>query len=412
MPPGSYALVLRDGDATAEATIGLSDGAERVVTGLAFHSREIELASAKGSTTVEGVVDQWKRQANQALTTLLGDPAPTRAPELASVDAARANEWPGDAAPLLACADRGQGCLRDALRSVDHPDGPIAGHTAEGAPAFVGVSTNGLPTGFWTFFHPSGDKRCEGAFVDGVKTGWWTCSYESGATESRVEYRTDFEGGTRSEYHANGQKKRRVEMVRGIPSGRAVEWYENGRKKSDGRYAGGHPIGTWTYFFESGAKQEQGRFDDHGKKGRWLSWYVNGQKASDGHYVKDARDGKWLLWWPDGRKKATARTSAGSRSGTGASGTRTASGRRKAGTTRACERVSGASGIRRATASTTIDGVERNERRPGAHRDAGWYTRAGRCPTQTTAQGSSTASTLAGRSRSKCTSRRWVGTSA
>jgi antitoxin component YwqK of YwqJK toxin-antitoxin module len=310
VPPGSYAVVLRDGKASAEATVGLAAGAERVVTGLQFDHVEVELASAKGAT-IGGVVDDLAQQAGAAVTGLLANIGATRELEAAPSEVERTSEWLGDVARVSACADRGEGCLSAALRSTPHADGPLEGHNADGTLAFSGKSAGGLATGFWTFYHPSGAVHCEGAVISGVKSGKWRCEHESGELESTREYRADFEVGTTREYYANGRLKRRAEMAQGVASGRTVEWYENGRKKSEGRLAGGHPIGEWTHFFDTGAKQEQGRYDQYGKKGRWVSWFANGEKASDGHFVRDARDGDWHLWWPGGGKKSAGRYDRG-----------------------------------------------------------------------------------------------------
>lgn len=307
VPPGSYAVVLRDGKASAEATVGLTAGAERVVSGLQFSAVPMELASAKGPAISGQLLDKAGEVMNDFLATI----GATHEPESAPAVIAHANEWPGDAAPVSACADRGEGCLRDALKSTPHPDGPLEGHNADGTLAFSGKSQGGLATGYWTFFHPSGAVHCEGAVLSGVKKGHWTCRYESGLVESEVDYRADFETGTRFEYYPNGKKRKRVELDKGIASGRAVEWYENGRKKSEGRLSGGHPIGEWTSFFDTGVKQEEGRYDQYGKKGRWISWYANGRKASDGHFDRDARDGDWELWWQSGGRKASGRYRAG-----------------------------------------------------------------------------------------------------
>jgi antitoxin component YwqK of YwqJK toxin-antitoxin module len=310
VPPGSYALVLREGSRSAEATIGLSEGAERVVAGLAFAPVEVELASAKG-TDVVSVFADVRRQVQGAVTTVLDEIGGRRAPAPPESAPTHAHEWTGDVAAVIACADRGQGCLAAAFGTSGSGDGPIVGRAADGSIVFSGVATHGLPSGYWTFFHPSGAKHCEGVVSSGVKQQEWTCRYESGALESRTEYRADFEVGTVREYFANGQMKRRVEMTRGIASGRSVEWYENGRKRSEGRLAGGHPVGAWTTYFDTGGKQEQGHYDERGKTGRWLAWYANGQKASDGRFVMNARDGEWALWWPDGRRRATGRYERG-----------------------------------------------------------------------------------------------------
>jgi antitoxin component YwqK of YwqJK toxin-antitoxin module len=307
VPPGSYAIVLRDGKASAEATIGLTAGSERVVSGLHFDAVPMELASAKGPAISGQLLDKAGDVVNDFLATI----GATHEPEPAPPVAGHANEWPGDAGVVSACADRGEGCLREALKSTPHPDGPLEGHNADGTLAFSGKSQGGLATGYWTFFHPSGAIHCEGAVLSGVKKGHWTCRYESGAVESEVDYRADFETGKRVEYWANGKKRKQIELDRGIASGRAVEWYENGRKKSEGRLSGGHPTGDWTAYFDTGAKQEQGKYDQYGKKGRWMSWYANGQKASDGHYARDARDGDWELWWQSGGRKATGRYESG-----------------------------------------------------------------------------------------------------
>jgi antitoxin component YwqK of YwqJK toxin-antitoxin module len=311
VPPGSYAVLLRDGKASAEATVGLTAGAERVVSGLQFDPVEIELASAKGGVTIGGTLGEVIHQGKEGLAGLLATIGATHGPELRPETAQHMNEWPGNTAAVAACADRGEGCLRDALKSTPHPDGPLEGHHADGTIAFSGKSQGGLATGYWTFFHPSGEVHCEGAVVAGAKKGPWTCRYESGFVESQVDYRADFETGTRLEYYANGKKRKRIDFDKGIASGRAVEWYENGRKKSEGRLSGGHPIGDWTSFYDTGVKQEEGRYDQYGKKGRWISWYANGRKASDGHYERDARDGEWQLWWPSGERKSTGRYESG-----------------------------------------------------------------------------------------------------
>jgi len=311
VPPGSYAIVLRDGNASAEATIGLTAGAERVVTGLQFDQVEVELASAKGGPALQAAWEDIEHQAREALTGIFSGGGTRSEPDPTPADLGPASEWPGDAAVVSACADRGEDCLQKALAGAPRADGPLEGHNADGTLAFSGKSSGGLATGYWTFFHPSGASRCSGAMISGVKTGRWQCWYESGEIESRTDYRAGFAVGTRLEYYANGNKRKRVDLDSGIASGRAVEWYENGRKKSEGRLAGGHPIGEWTSFFDTGAKQEHGRYDQFGKTGRWISWYANGRKASDGRYARDARNGDWQLWWLSGGKKATGRYEAG-----------------------------------------------------------------------------------------------------
>jgi antitoxin component YwqK of YwqJK toxin-antitoxin module len=313
VPPGSYAVVLRDGKASAEATVGLTAGAERVVSGLQFDAVPIELASAKGggAVTIGGPLGDALHQSRELLMGAFANIGATHEPEVVREVSEHVNEWPGDAAVVSACADRGEGCLREALKSTPHADGPLAGHNADGTLAFSGKSQGGLATGYWTFFHPSGAVHCEGAVVSGAKKGHWTCRYESGVVESEVDYRADFETGTRFEYYSNGKKRKRVDFDKGIASGRAVEWYENGRKKSEGRLSGGHPMGDWTSYYDTGVRQEEGRYDQYGKKGRWMSWYANGRKASDGHYARDARDGDWAFWWPSGERKATGRYEAG-----------------------------------------------------------------------------------------------------
>jgi hypothetical protein len=136
VPPGSYAVVLRDGKASAEATIGLTAGAERVVSGLQFDDVPMELASAKGVTvsgkgvTIGGAVGDFFHEGHDVLTDLFASGA-TREPGVPSVTE-HMNEWPGDAAAVSACADRGEGCLRDALKNTPHADGPLVGHNADG----------------------------------------------------------------------------------------------------------------------------------------------------------------------------------------------------------------------------------------------------------------------------------------
>jgi antitoxin component YwqK of YwqJK toxin-antitoxin module len=316
VPPGSYAVVLRDGRASAEATVGLTAGSERVVSGLQFDDVAIELASAKGgAVTIGGTLGDVIHQGREVLTGVFATIGATYEPALVPEVTGHTNEWPGDASVVSACADRGGDCLQKALGGAPHAEGPLQGHRADGTLAFSGQSSGGLATGFWTFFHSSGARHCEGAMVSGVKKGRWQCWYESGALESRVDYSAGFEVGTRTEFYASGQKRKRVDLSHGIPSGRAVEWYENGRKKSEGRLAGGHPIGEWTTYFDTGTKQEQGGYDQYGKKGRWTTWHANGEKASEGRYVRDARDGDWQQWWPGGGKKSTGRYDRGLETG-------------------------------------------------------------------------------------------------
>ncbi|MEM7201269.1 MAG: redoxin family protein [Planctomycetota bacterium] len=117
-----------------------------------------------------------------------------------------------------------------------------------GAPRQRGALRDGLQTGGWTFYYPSGQLKASGPFLDDVRIGHW------------------------------------------------VQYYENGNKQWEGDYdENGGRTGWWTLYHEDGEVRGRGRFANDLEEGVWTFLGPGGVLTAEGCYVAAMREGPWRV---------------------------------------------------------------------------------------------------------------------
>jgi uncharacterized protein len=72
---------------------------------------------------------------------------------------------------------------RNGLYYLVNKDKPFSGDVISyigGKVEFEGKIENGLKTGVWTYYYPTGQKKTQGSYTDGLKDGNWTSWKENG----------------------------------------------------------------------------------------------------------------------------------------------------------------------------------------------------------------------------------------
>ncbi|MFT4977695.1 MAG: antitoxin component YwqK of YwqJK toxin-antitoxin module [Myxococcota bacterium] len=318
LPPGSYLLRMTNSVGTAEATVGLSEGANFIVPG-DFEPVVRELASRKGdepTTTTErmDLDDQFEMrlealiEGGVSLGGQVGDRIVRLASGLSSLEAR--HDVPSVLAIDPSSLQQLAGSCRVAGPDCLNGDTPTSSGWAmlrydSGQLAASGELREGIPVGRWEFFEQGGARYTAGEYTDGVSVGTWTWWHASGQVRLEGRMRSGQRSGKWTEFYETGVKKSATTYTNGSPSGRQVEWYPEGQKKSSGELLGEHRYKKWTFWHPDGSRQTVGSYDATGRRtGRWRTWADNGELSSKGNYWQDLKHGEWTFWWETGKRSA------------------------------------------------------------------------------------------------------------
>ena len=121
-----------------------------------------------------------------------------------------------------------------------------------------------------TFWHESGGKMGEGAYLDESKHGPWTFWHANGSLRWQGTFERGTPTGAQQAWYANGQAHYEGTWVDGLREGAFMAWHENGRLAWQGSFRGGR---------EDGQVQ---RWNEDGELDRAISGvYVAGRKIGE-----------------------------------------------------------------------------------------------------------------------------------
>jgi antitoxin component YwqK of YwqJK toxin-antitoxin module len=186
---------------------------------------------------------------------------------------------------------------------------------------------NGVRSGKWTWWYPSGEKRREATYSNGALNGDVIELERDGKQISQRTYVEDKYLDKVVGWHTPGQKhfegfylraqttpepiydwwKNTVTEGAKPPTGQDqkhgtwVSWYRNGTKQAEGQYDHGVMVGKFTWWYENGQKQAEGEYAAGQQTGVWTAWHTNGLKESQGEYHNGAAIGKWSRWDTEGK---------------------------------------------------------------------------------------------------------------
>jgi len=325
LPPGRYLLRLSTLDGTAEATIGLDEGANFILPE-DFRPVPEELASLKGredvdvieemdlseqiEATVETLLITGGAIVNERLTRVtegITAPPPPLSP---------AQRNPADLAQLDgSCRVAGPECLTGDLGSET---GWASLRYDSGQLAAQGELREGVAHGRWEFYEQGGVRYAAGSYIDGMMVDRWAWWHISGQLRMEGTMQNGHRSGRWTEFYdtPERQKKRITTYVNGSPSGAQREWYPGGQKKSMGQMLGENRYKKWTFWYPDGTRKATGSYDASGQRtGKWRTWSDNGELASKGNYWQDSRHGEWTFWWETSRKQERGSYNRGLKTG-------------------------------------------------------------------------------------------------
>ena len=187
---------------------------------------------------------------------------------------------------------------------------------------FNRFDAEGLKTGPWKVFHPSGREIETGFYEAGLKHGVFQFFDARGKLQRVVTYRHGVEVTLKED------DKPQVEVVsirREDGSVSETVTYLNGvkdgvtrRYDTDGQVVGGALFendvlaaegvtteegkreGPWKEFWPDGSLKSEGSYASGLKEGRWVFYRISGEKEQEGVYLNDDVHGTWTWWYSGG----------------------------------------------------------------------------------------------------------------
>ncbi len=139
-------------------------------------------------------------------------------------------------------------------------------------------TTDKIPVGEWTWWHPNGKVWRTGSYQKGKPIGAWDIWFENGSQQAEFHY-------TASQI---------APAYTSVPDGTWLHWYPNGKMRFSVHFNQGVADGPATVWYDSGAKKYQGDFLNGQRTGTWIAWKRDGKIAGSGLYGVDGRPtGTW-----------------------------------------------------------------------------------------------------------------------
>ncbi len=182
---------------------------------------------------------------------------------------------------------------------------------------------NGLKTGVWKDFYPSGElhvvrsyreNKLDGLFREYTVQGQLirTIRYADGEivvdkdlAELPVTYKKEF--------YASGKVKKSGGYIKNIPVGLHQEFDEQGKviaaiiyddygvKESEGLLdSEGRKTGEWKEFWDDGAVRAAGSYKEGKKTGKWVYYFLQGTIEQEGYYLDGKFSGNWKWYYDTG----------------------------------------------------------------------------------------------------------------
>lgn len=176
------------------------------------------------------------------------------------------------------------------------------------------ADADGIKSGMWEEFYPSGKLRAKGTYDAGLKLGEWTFYYESGKVEQKGSFaKGEFYDGQWTWYYENEQLWRDEYYVYGLENGPFEEYSDSGTVVSKGEYVEGLETGEWLYHLND--HKEVGEYVNGQREGQWKHYYYDGTLRFKGKYESGLPEGKHVFYYPKGSKWLEGKYEYGERIG-------------------------------------------------------------------------------------------------
>ena len=187
---------------------------------------------------------------------------------------------------------------------------------------FNRFDAQGLKTGPWKVFHPSGRVMETGFYEADLKHGVFQFFDARGKLQRVVTYRHGVEVMPEendkphievvSILRENGSIQETVTYVDGVKEGVTRRFDQEGELIGGAVFENdilvaegvttetGKREGPWKEFWSDGSLRLEGSYTDGKKEGRWLFYHPSGEKEQQGVYLNDMIHGQWTWWYVGG----------------------------------------------------------------------------------------------------------------
>ncbi len=175
------------------------------------------------------------------------------------------------------------------------------------------ILSSGIYDSNWVYFYPDLQKSAEGKYKNGLKTGTWTYYSPTGKVIQKGVFRKGVIDGEWKWYYNNGQLRLQETYLSGKREGLSVEYDSLGNKLMEGNYINDLQDGNW--FYHKNEFVEKGVFSMGQKIGEWKYYCMDDNLCFRGTFKEGIPVGKHYYYHSNGKLKTFGKYKNGRQSG-------------------------------------------------------------------------------------------------
>ena len=151
--------------------------------------------------------------------------------------------------------------------------------------ATYSVNSDNQKHGHYTTYFENGQKRSEGEYVNGKQIGVWNCWYENGAQVNIGNYGEDgLETGEWKFFYPSGKLQQINHFAHGKANGEFIDYYESGKIKRKGNTTNEILNGADKEFYEDGILSNERIYKNGVLDGAFKEYATNGKIVRSGNW--------------------------------------------------------------------------------------------------------------------------------
>ncbi|MDF2436270.1 MAG: hypothetical protein K0Q95_646 [Bacteroidota bacterium] len=170
---------------------------------------------------------------------------------------------------------------------------------------YDGNFVNDVPTGLFTYYYPTGEKKAETVFMKNGTVAYTKMFAMGGKIMGEGKYINEKRDSLWKFYDDGGGLISEETYLNGLKEGKSKVYYTNGQLAEERMWKAGVLDGPRTNYFEGGTLKYKGQYTKGKVAGKVTFYYPSGKPEAEGVYVNDLKDGPWKYYKEDGTIKRT-----------------------------------------------------------------------------------------------------------
>jgi antitoxin component YwqK of YwqJK toxin-antitoxin module len=170
---------------------------------------------------------------------------------------------------------------------------------------YEGTFVNDIPTGTFTYYYPTGEKKAVSVFSGNGKVSRTKMYTAGGKIMGEGKYVNEKKDSLWKFYDEDGGLLSEENYLNGLKDGKSKVYYTTGQLAEERTWKNGLLNGPRVSYFDGGQIKYKGQYVNGKVEGKVIFYHSTGKVDAEGQYVNDLKHGAWKYYKEDGTPKRT-----------------------------------------------------------------------------------------------------------